>query len=479
MNFKKNLIFFLLLSMLAAFLVPAYATETEEPRDLVETFTVDVDPEDVFLSDVGAALLIETNTDTVLFSLNANEKKYPASLTKIMTCLIALELGDPDEIITVSQSALDGFVAGDGTMSEDHLLAGEQMRLEDLLYLTMLESANEACMVLAEHFAGSVEAFVQLMNDKAAELGCTGTHFANPHGLHNTDHYTTARDMSILATEALKNPTFKAITSSYKYTLPATNMREARTVYTTNQLINKDMAGNHYFYSKASGVKTGFTTPAGRCLVSTVSDGELDFLSVIMQAQTLENEDGVWVYRSFPETINLCEWAFEAYEMSTVMSTLYPVAEIPVNMAAGSETVALAPSQEVRALMETGYDPKLITMQVELSAESVDAPIDAGTVLGTVTVTYEDRVLGTSPLTAITDIARSEVSRPADQSVHYAKDNWWKWLVGILGFIALIILVFVLVVLYYRRQQRKRRVAARRRALELQRRRREWNLPED
>lgn len=497
MKLKKFLAFCLTVCLLTALSAPVFAIppeeakaearkneiieETQDKEEAEETEEAEGTEDDgsIFASPVGAALLIETTTDTELYAMNADEQKYPASLTKIVTCMLALEHSDLNETVTVSETALDGFVAGDGTMNLDHLQVGEEIRMEDLLYFLMLESANEACVVVAEHIAGSVDAFVAMMNEKARELGCTGTNFVNPHGLHDENHYTTARDISKLVRKALENDTFRAITSTASYTFPATNKREAQVIYTTNQLIHKEMAGNNFYYSKASGVKTGFTTPAGRCLVATASNENINLLSIVLQAQTLENEHGIWVYRSFPETINLCEWAFENYCISTVMSTLYPVAEIPVNMAAGSDVVALAPAQEVRVLIESDYDPSLITLKPELYVSSVDAPVEAGQVVGKVTVYYEDRELGSSDLAAITAVARSEVAHQSHQVKAYAADNWWKWLMGIIITIAVIIAIVYLFLVYYRRQQRRRKVAARRRALELQRRRREWNLPEE
>ena len=365
------------------------------------------------------------------------------------------------------------------SIGDNHLEVGEQMRLEDMLYLMMLESANEATIALAEYVSGSKENFVALMNQKAEELGCTGTHFVNPHGLHDEDHYTTANDLRKIVEKALENETFRTITNTATYALPATNFHEARTLYSTNQLINKDMGGNHFYYSKASGVKTGFTTPAGRCLITTATDDNLNLLSILLKAETMPDENGNWVYRSFPETINLCEWGFENYRISTVMSTLYPVAEIPVNMATGAETVALAPVEEVRTLIEANYDPDLVVLDVTLNSDSVDAPVEAGQVLGTVTVSYEGEVLGSSKLAAITSVSRSEITRQASEAAAYVAENWWRWLVGILLTIAVVIIICLILLQYRRRQQRRRQVAARRRALELQRRRREWHLPED
>ena len=468
MKLRKYISFFLILSLLAALTMPVFATEEDDDASL----------DGIFNSPVGSALLVETSTGTVLYEKDADEQRYPASLTKIMTCMLVLENGDLNDIITVSETALAGMEMG-SSIGDNHLLVGEQLRLEDMLYLMMLESANEVCIALAEYVSGDVESFVALMNQTAQELGCRNTHFKNPHGLHDEEHYTTANDLRKIVEKALENETFRTITNTSSYELPTTNLQEGRTLYSTNQLINSEMGSNYFYYSKASGVKTGFTTPAGRCLITTATNDNLNLLSIILKAETMPDENGNWVYRSFPETINLCEWGFDNYRISTIMSTLYPVAEIPVNMAAGAEAVALAPVQEVRTLIEADYDKDKVILDIKLHSDSVDAPVEAGQVLGEVTVSYEGEILGYSKLAAITHVARSEVSRQTNDAGHYVAANWWKWLVGILLVIAAIIVICLILLQYYRRQQRKRKVAARRRALELQRRRREWHLPED
>ena len=185
-------------------------------------------PEDQLLSSreqfsvaAKAALLIDLNTNRVVYEQDADERVYPASLTKIMTCLIALENGNLSDVVTVSESALadldeDSSVAG--------LVVGEQMTLENLLYCMMVVSGNDACNVIAEHVAGSVTDFVRMMNQRAYELGCTNTHFNNPHGLHDESHYTTARDLAIITQAALKSENFRQIVDTYEYKLPDDNM---------------------------------------------------------------------------------------------------------------------------------------------------------------------------------------------------------------------------------------------------------------
>lgn len=441
----------------------------EEPKqEMLDGFQIQVFPpeSDIFNSPVQAALLYEMNTDTVLYALNPHERKYPASLTKVMTCLLALERGKLTDVVTVSENALTGLVEA---ASVSGLEPGEEITLKDLLYCVMLESANEGCNVVAEYISGSVEEFVNLMNERATELGCTGTHFANPHGLHDEDHYSTAYDLMLITREAWKNPTFREIVSTPTYTLPATNKHEEHKITTTNELMLNTPGS--YYYSKAAGIKTGFTSPAGRCLISTADNGTLSLLGIILHAETLENKDqGIWDKRNFPECINMFEYGFDHFKIATVTSTLYPVAEVEVSQSAGAQTVALAPTTNIRTIIDADYDPKEVVLDISLPSKVVEAPIEAGDILGHAKVTYHNMILGEVDLAAIASIARSEINRNTDKTKAAISHNWWKWLVGIL--VAAVILVFVYIIFLevQRRQQRKRKIAARRRALEQQRR---------
>ncbi len=493
MKLRKVLFLFLILCLLFTMLVPAAAvtpeeaaaskTETTEEKPEEETNSGDVNESStnqIFNTPVGAAVLLEMNTGRILYSRNADVQKFPASLTKIMTCMVALELCDLNDIVTVSAAALEGLEPGIEMNKDFHLQEGEEIRMEDLLYYIMLESANEGCRALAQHLCGTEAAFVELMNEKAKELGCNDTHFVNPHGLHNEKHYTTANDLMKITVEALKNETFRTITNTATYDLPATNKQAARMLSSTNQLINDKLASNYFYYSKASGVKTGYTTPAGRCLISTATNDNLNLLSVVLACQEIVDESlGIPVQRSFPETINLFEWGFKNHQIVTVASTLYPIAEIPVNMAAGSQSIALAPAQEIRTLVKYNYDPEKVLLDVSLNATSVDAPVEAGQVLGKVTVLYEGEILGTCDLAAITGVSRSEITHQVKETREYVEDHWWKWMIGILIGIAVACVLGYLLLQHHRRQQRRRKIAARRRALELERRRREWNIPDD
>ena len=517
MKFRKSTSLFLLLCLLVSLAVPAAATAPEpieppvldpieapeapsdsilDPEQLDGLLSDEVKPEtppredqtygfevkqfappdEIFTTLPKAAMLVELNSDTVLYALDPDERNFPASLTKIMTCMLALEYGNLDDVITVSENAVTGL---DEAASVSGLKAGEEMRLEDLLYCVMLESANEACNVVAEYISGDNATFVDLMNETAAKLGCTGTHFMNPHGLHDEEHYTTARDMATIAKAALENPMFRKICGTANYTLPATNLQESREIATANKLM-LNTVGSGFYYSKASGVKTGFTTPAQCCLISTADNGNIQLLAVILGAPLIQNEHEDWIHRNFPECINLFEYGFNHFKIATVTSTLYPVAEVNVSQSAGAQTVAMAPTSDVRTLIDSDFDPHEILLDIDLPAATVEAPIETGDLLGHVTVTYHNMILGESDLAAITSIARSELSHKADGAKAFVSHNWWKWLVGILIF-AVVLLVGYMVFLHVeRRLQRKRRIAARRRALEQQRRRKEFrdNYPD-
>ena len=454
------LIFCLLLPLCA---VPAAAME-----DGVYTSPVNEEsiPYEGFAVNAKAAALIDLNNGRTIYELNMDEKVYPASLTKIMTCLIALENGNLSDIVTVTESA---FVGLDGSSSSSGLQVGEQLTLENALYCLMLASGNEAANVIAEHIAGSAADFVRMMNERAYELGCTNTHFANPHGLHNDDHYTTVRDLAAITQAALKSETFKIISNTATYTLPATNLSDERQLETTNQLIN-NTTSNPFYYSKAIGIKTGYTTPAGRCVISTAKSGGVYFLAVVCGAETTLLPNGEIRMESFPECIRLFRYGFENYAYVTAISPLYPVAQIRVNNSAASEVVSLAPQTDIKLLLPKTYDPALLTVEPQLSAPATEAPVSTGDVFGTVSVYYDGELLGTTNLTAINDVARSEISAAASQTSSYIQRSWWKWVVIVIALLIAAVIVFLIYAAIRRRTEMRRRMAARRRALEKRRR---------
>jgi len=403
--------------------------------------------------DATAAMLIEMNSGEVLYQKDIDARVYPASLTKIMTCLVTLENSNLNDTVTVSQTAFEGLGEFSSTAG---LQAGEELSMENLLYCMMLSSGNEACNVAAEHVAGSIDAFVAKMNTRAAELGCTGTQFANAHGLHDGNHYTTVRDLATITKEALKNNTFREIVSTYSYKLPATNLSAARTLTTTNSLMIPT-AGNKYYDNTVTGVKTGFTTPAGRCLVATAEKGSLSLLSIVCGCETRILDTGDLEFASFPETKKLLSYAEDNFTFETVLTKLYPLTEIAVRDSAGADFVSLSPKEELSVLLPKNYSEENLTISTNLvSSDGVFAPITAGQELGTVTVSYNGEVVGSTALVAITDVARASVLGVLPGQTATGMDVWLLIVLALVILLCLVLLIVFLVQMAKSRRLRRR-----------------------
>ena len=441
------------------------AQDTAEQESSQEVI-VSADPS--FTVAAKAALLIDLNTGRTVYEQDADERVYPASLTKIMTCLLALENGNLSDVITVDESALSGL---DQDSSVVGLKVGEQITLENLLYCMMVSSGNDAANVVAEYIAGSVADFVRMMNERAYALGCKDTHFNNPHGLHDESHYTTARDLAIITQAALKSENFRQIVDTAEYVIPASATGEEHKLKTTNMLIYKS-TGNSLYYSRATGVKTGYTSAAGRCLIATAEDDGIRFLSVLCGAKTSILDTGDLLMESFPETIKLLDYGFDNFFYVTALSPLYPIDQVTVLNSAGSEAVAVAPAKDVRLLLPANYNPDALRTEVLLDAKEVEAPVSEGQKLGLARVYYGNELIDETDLLAIADVTRSEFSSVASTSTAYIQKNWWKWIVFlILGVIAAFLILLVLLQIR-RRRLRRLRLEKRRRDLEKQYRRR-------
>ena len=226
-----------------------------------------------------SAILVDMVTGAVLYSKNADKVQYPASITKIMTSLLAAEHLNMKDKIVMSQSAAYGITISDS--SSIYADTGEEFTTEQAMMAVMLQSANEMTLALAEETSGSVKKFVELMNLKAKQLGCTGTHFNNPNGLPDELHYTTASDMAKIARAAWYNPTFRKYTTTTYYEIPPTN-KFAETRYLLNH--HKMMKGNTYAYEGVMGGKTGYTDAAGNTLVTYAKRGNMRLVSVVMKS---------------------------------------------------------------------------------------------------------------------------------------------------------------------------------------------------
>ena len=437
---KYRFLSLLLAGLTALFLIcPALALEDPQPH-------------------ARAALVVYGDTGEVLYDFNARQQMYPASVTKIMTSLVVLDAVEAGELgldtqVTVSAWAVD-LPWGS---SNAELRAGEVLTVEQLLYCDLLPSGNDACNVLSEAVGGTMAEFVARMNDKAAELGMEGTHFTNPHGLHDPEHYTTAYDIYLMAHAAMENDTFRTIVRTPSYTLAATNLQPERTIYSTNAFLSSYFVPGQ-IYSKAIGIKTGNTDEAGRCLASAAVD-ELGrtFYCVLLGSEYTTDEGGTRHYWSFSESRRLLEWAFDNFHHTVLLDqdTENVRREVDVTLSDEADYVLAQPVGEIAATMPSDFDPKQIKLDFDLPTEPVEAPITAGQILGTVTLTYQGTEYGTLDMVAMDSVERSDFLYTIQQIEIY----WSKWWVkaALIGGVALILLLVLYIAVIRPKQRRAKR----------------------
>ena len=328
------------------------------------------------------ALVVDAHGGNPVFAKNADARIYPASTTKIMTVLLAVEAIergeiDPEARFAAPAAALQGLPAEGSSAG---ILAGEELSLRQLLYCAMLVSANEAANLIAFRLAGGVAPFTELMNARAAALGCTDTHFANAHGLPDDNHYSTACDMARIAVEALHHPMFAEICATAQYEVPATNLTGARVLNNTNALLTEEgFYGAGFLYEDAVGVKTGHTTAAGYCLVSAASRGGIDVVSLVFG----EGDAAA----AFRDSKTLCGWALDNHVYREVNTVSDCVGTVPVRSDDGVEYVELCPAEDLTLLLPADSDLSAFERDVTVSGLGEDkmlaGPVKPGTVLGT------------------------------------------------------------------------------------------------
>ncbi|WP_297212307.1 D-alanyl-D-alanine carboxypeptidase family protein [uncultured Flavonifractor sp.] len=390
-----------------------------------------------------AAILVDPDTDEILYEYNAHEKMYPASITKVMTCLLTLEAVDRGELtleqtVTASQSLHTGI--GDNASTAD-IKVGEEIRIIDLLYAALIPSANEACNVMAEAVSGDITSFVELMNQRAVELGMTGTHFANTHGYHDDNHYTTAYDVYLMSKQAMQHETFRTIVASLNYTMPATNMHpEERIVRSTNALISNFRVWG-YLYQYATGIKTGSTNEAGYCLAASATKEDRNLISVVMGCEREPGTTGSQGFLYFSETTRLFEWGFSNFARQTMLDgTKRDIPEVAVTLGKDTNYVTLEPQGEVTALLPKDVSAEQFEYTYTRNAESVEAPVEKGQQLGTISVSFNNKIYGTLPLVASIAVERDEWLYRLDRLEKFFDQLWVKILLVVL----LVLIAFLL-----------------------------------
>ena len=428
-----------------------------------------------------AVMLLDATTGQVLYEKNADEQIYPASTTKILTCILALEKGNLDDMVTIGP---DGDWTGSG-YSLMGLKKDQKISLKELIYGMMLISGNDAAAAIAVHLGGSIEGFADMMNQKAQELGMSGSHFITPHGVDTDGHYVTARDMATLSLYAMKNEQFMEIVRSASYDFPSMNFTTEKQKQNTNKLLisNVPEGETNYYYEYATGIKTGATPKAFRCVVCSAEKDGMKLLCLIYGDETADGSD------RWPLAKSLFEYGFSNYETVEIQPL---IANVPVSV-----TVANASPDDaqggVLSLSAAYSGPGFITMDKEkaealksgtltpqvtlASGETLQAPVKAGDTVGT--VKYVDaggEAVAEAQLTASRDVNVDEADinlpqqeptavpqLPQQEPAASGIGSWVWYVVGGVLVLAAVVFVIGLTRAYNQRKKRKRRSYAQRR----------------
>lgn len=427
-----------------------------------------------------SAIVMELSTGSVLYSKNIHEQHYPASITKIMTTLLTLENSSLSETVTFTEEEAYGIETGSSSL---YCVPGEKFTVEQLLYGIMLQSANEMCLAAADHVAGTTKNFVKMMNDRVAQLGLKDTHFMNPNGLHDDNHYTSAYDMACIAREAWKNTTFQKITGTRNYSMPATNKRKVKeipVILNHHQMVN-GYQNPQYEYKYCVGGKTGYTSMAHSTLVTYAEKNGMQLVAVIMKANSPKQGEP----NEYTDTTRILDFAFENYSKYTLdeessqvnenlfntFDSYFNAEESPLRLASES-TVVLPKGVDIsQAKQKITYDKKVTLTEGE-------------NIIGKVTYTYGGRTVGSTDIIydttessthldeASREIVNSEIQEIKTNNKNHAffsrmlssiKYGWLNMIsffqerIILLIVIFLVLLLVVLMILKYQTSNRSRR----------------------
>ena len=372
--------------------------------------------------DCMSAILIDMDTGYILYEKHSKEKMYPASTTKILSSIIILENCGIDEKVTATTSAISQIPAG---YSSAYIVPGEILTVNELLTLFLVHSANEAGYILAEYYAKSIDNFATLMNNKAKEIGCQNSNFLNPSGLHDDNHYTTAYDLSLIASYCMKNDIFRSIVSMKNCTIPATNKSNVRKYSNSNSLITPN---SKFYIEECTGIKTGTTTQAKNCLISAFSKNNLNLICVVLGSSSNESR--------YKDSHTLFEYGYKNYAVQTVVNKNDILSSIEIsNGTKETRNVDLILEDEINALVNLNKEipEPVITLNNNLSA-----PISEKQILGTASYTIND-ITYTRNLLASHDVE---------------KDNSLLILFGILLVTLIILILIIIIILKYKKKKK-------------------------
>lgn len=452
---KKLLIFILCFLFISPYCTLALAADENSVKTSGGYYNIEA-PE--YATEI--ALLVNTDTDTVIYGKNEDKLTSPASFVKIVTAMVALSKCDNLQTkITCSKKAVQSLLGTYSTVID--LEAGEVTTLEMLLYAMFLPSANDAAQVIAYHFGnGDPRNFVDDMNEYVQKLGCKNTHFANATGFDDdsvkgftsdTQNRTTASDMYLIAKAALKNDVIVRISSKYGKTMPETNKSDERELYNTNPLINNYSS---YYYENAIGLKTGSSEKSGACVVTSATKDGYTYIAIAMKGKTNYAMDGDTWNTSCLMCRYMLRWAFDNITMRVIADTSYNLGEMPVAYGQGSDYVAMVPEKDVSAIIHTDINVDDLTVKFSNDfPEKIKAPVKQGEVIGKAKLMYKGVVVSKVTLVAQQDVKKNHI---------WAMFGWVEKLLSSKLFVAIVIIIIVALIIYLVLTNKKRKNKKRR-----------------
>lgn len=456
----KHKIFSLILAATLLFTAafPAYATETEKTEtETTESTTTNTEgtSTDSTSSELTltaeSAILMDATTGKILYEKNSRTKQYPASITKLMTILLALEHGSLEDEITFSHDAVFSIEPGSAHIA---IQEGEILTLEQVLYGIMLRSANECANAAAEYVDGSMEKFAEHMTARAKELGCENTNFVNANGLFDENHYTTAYDMALIAQELLKNETYRSMMSNTYYLIPPTNKQpEERPLHGQHQMLNENSL---YYYEPAEGGKTGYTVEAQNTLVTYAKQGDTELIAVVLKCNGAQH---------YVDTKTLFEYGFANYQTVKAFSAAdltqnVAITETYKDKTTTLDTITVAPASDVYVTIPKNATIENITKAVDCP-ESASVPVTIGDKLGTVVLSLNGEALATVDLTAQKEVKATTDEERAAQAAAARNKILKRIAIGV-GIVFGILVIVFCCCRYIGYQRRERRRAMRR-----------------
>lgn len=389
-----------------------------------------------------AAILIDADTKTVLYEKNGYETHYPASITKLMTALLAIENLSPNDTITFSQEAIFGIESGSSHIGMN---VGEQLTVDQALHGLLLMSANEVANGLAEAVSGSIDAFAERMTDRAKALGALNTHFVNPHGLHNPDHYTTAYDMALIGSYLAENEYFLQIMKDSNYEIPPTNLtNETRYLYQQHKMLNplRDAA---IYREDVIGGKTGYTDQARHTLVTMAKQGETTLVAVVLQSE----KDSLYT-----DTAKLLDFGFESYHSLTlytpndILKTL-PIYDVKSGQTYQSANCGVGLSEEISVFVPHTVTKADITLSFDLP-EWLNSTVQIGDVVGEVSFISNSKLIKKSPLII------KQLNTLPTPDLNFISTSPFSYLIKWMKILIPIFIVILIIFLLRRRHRRKK-----------------------